>query len=186
MLGELLHIREGGIVELLGSGDKVTPFRVTCNGMREKMNSQNDSKVSPLSTSISRRGALCALATLTLGFIPATAVAASGVRVLKNGRIEVTLSKNPALKQVGGVVRVDNVNGRSIALIRTAKGKNGFAALDLRCTHEGTLVQQDGTSWICPNHGAKFALAGDLEIGPAITPLRKLKVQATSKVVTIS
>jgi len=84
------------------------------------------------------------------------------------------------------VVRVDNVNGRSIALIRTAKGKNGFAALDLRCTHEGTLVQQDGTSWICPNHGAKFALAGDLEIGPAITPLRKLKVQPTSKVVTIS
>jgi len=186
MLGELLNIREGEKVEVLGSRDKVTPFRVTRNRMREKMNSQNDSNVSPLSAPISRRGALCALATLTLGLIPATAVAATGVRVLKNGRIEVTLAKNPALKEVGGVVRIDNVNGRSIALVRTAKGKKGFVALDLRCTHEGTLVQQDGTSWFCPNHGAKFAIAGDLEIGPARTPLRKLRIQATSKVVTIS
>ena len=186
MLGELLNIREEEMVELLGPEDKVTPCRVTCNRMREKMNSQNDSKASPLSAPISRRGALCALATLTLGFIPATAVAASGVRVLKNGRIEVTLAKNPALKEVGGVVRIDNANGRTLALVRTAKGRNGFAALDLRCTHEGTLVQQEGTSWVCPNHGAKFALAGELEIGPAITPLRKFRVQATSKVVTIS
>ena len=186
MLGELLRIREGGIVELLGSADKVTPFRVTRKRMREKMNSQNDSKVSPLSTPISRRGALCALATLTLGFVPATAVAASGVRVLKNGRIEVTLSKNPALKQVGGVVRIDNANGRSIALVRTANGKNGFAALDLRCTHEGATVRQESDKWVCPAHGAQFAIAGDVEVGPARTPLRKLKVQATSKVVTIS
>lgn len=108
------------------------------------------------------------------------------MRVLKNGRIEVTLAKNPALKEVGGVVRIDNVNGRSLALVRTSQAKNGFAALDLRCTHQGTVVQQDGTSWVCPSHGAKFAIAGDLEIGPARTPLRKLRVQATSKVVTIS
>jgi Rieske Fe-S protein len=118
--------------------------------------------------------------------IPATAVAATGVRVLKNGRIEVTLAKNPALKDVGGVVQIDNVNGRSIALVRTAKGKNGFAALDLRCTHEGTIVRQEGSQWFCPNHGAKFAIGGDVEIGPARTPLRKLRVQATSKVVSIS
>jgi len=154
--------------------------------MREKMNSQNDSSASPLSAPISRRGALCVLATLTLGLIPATAVAASGVRVLKNGRIEVTLAKNPALKEVGGVVRIDNVNGRSIALVRTAKGKKGFVALDLRCTHEGELVRQESTGWYCPEHGAKFALPGNVEIGPARTPLRKLRVQATSKVVTIS
>lgn len=186
MLGELLSIRGGEKVEALSPRDKVTSCRVTLNRMREKMNSQNDLSASPFSTPISRRGALCALATLTLGFIPATAVAATGVRVLKNGRIEVTLAKNPALKEVGGVVRIDNVNGRSLALVRTAKGKNGFAALDLRCTHEGTLVQQDGTSWFCPNHGAKFAIAGDVEIGPARTPLRKLRVQATTKVVTIS
>lgn len=150
------------------------------------MNSQNDSIESGLATPISRRGALCALATLTLGLVPGTAVAASGVRVLKNGRVEVTLAKNPALKQIGGVVRIDNVNGRSIALVRTAQGRRGFAALDLRCTHEGAVVRQETDAWVCPEHGAKFAIAGDVEIGPARTPLRKLKVQATSKVVTIS
>jgi Rieske Fe-S protein len=118
--------------------------------------------------------------------IPTAAVAASGVRVLKNGKIEVTLAKNPALKSVGGVVRIDNANGRTIALVRTATGRNGFAALDLRCTHEGVIVKQDGDRWICPEHGANFALGGDVEIGPARTPLRKFRVTATSKVVTIS
>lgn len=135
---------------------------------------------------LTRRGAICALATLTLGAMAAPAVAASGVKVLRNGRIEVTLAQNPALSSVGGVVRIDNVNGRSIALVRTAKGRNGFTALDLRCTHEGTLVEQEGDVWGCPNHGAAFSLKGDVKIGPAKTPLRKLRVTATAKKVVIS
>lgn len=135
---------------------------------------------------LTRRGALCALATLTLGALAVPAVAATGVRTLKNGRIEVTLAKNPALKSVGAVVRIDGVNGRSIALVRTAKGRQGFTALDLRCTHEGTMVTQENDQWVCPNHGATFALNGDLEIGPARTPLRRLKVSATAKTVVIS
>ncbi len=135
---------------------------------------------------LSRRGALCALATLTLGALAVPAVAATGVRTLKNGRIEVTLAKNPALKSVGGVVRIDGVQGRSIALVRTAKGRQGFIALDLRCTHQGSIVEQDGDQWVCPNHGATFAINGDLDIGPATTPLRRLRVSATAKKVVIS
>ncbi len=135
---------------------------------------------------LSRRGALCALATLTLGALAVPAVAATGVRTLKNGRIEVTLAKNPALKSVGGVVRIDGVQGRSIALVRTAKGRQGFTALDLRCTHQGSIVEQDGDQWVCPNHGATFAINGDLDIGPATTPLRRLRVSATAKKVVIS
>jgi Rieske Fe-S protein len=135
---------------------------------------------------LSRRGAICALATLTLGAMVAPAVAASGVKVLRNGRVEVTLAQNPALQSVGGVVRIDGVNGRSIALVRTGKGRNGFTALDLRCTHEGTLVKQEGDLWGCPNHGAAFSLAGEVKIGPAKSPLRKLRVTATAKKVVIS
>ena len=135
---------------------------------------------------LTRRGAICALATLTLGAMAVPAQAANGVRVLKNGRVEVTLASNPALKEVGGVVRIDNVRGRSIALVRTATGRQGFTALDLRCTHQQTIVEQDGDKWSCPNHGATFALNGDLEIGPATTPLRKLRVSATAKKVVIS
>lgn len=153
------------------------------------MNSQPEKSGSALDTPISRRGALCALATLSigsLGLVPTAAVAASGVRILKNGKIEVTLSKNPALKSVGGVVRIDNANGRTIALVRTAAGRNGFAALDLRCTHEGAIVNQENDRWVCPSHGANFAIGGDVQIGPARTPLRKFRVTATSKIVTIS
>ena len=135
---------------------------------------------------LTRRGAICALATLTLGALAAPAVAASGVKVLRNGRVEVALAQNPALKEVGGVVRIDGVSGRSIALVRTAKGRNGFTALDLRCTHQGSIVEQDGDMWSCPNHGAAFAINGDVKIGPATTPLRKLRVAATARKVVIS
>ncbi|MFM8841529.1 MAG: ubiquinol-cytochrome c reductase iron-sulfur subunit [Actinomycetota bacterium] len=149
------------------------------------MNSQSPEK-RVLTGEMTRRGAICALATLTLGAMAAPAVAASGVKVLSNGRVEVTLAKNPALKSVGGVVRIDGVSGRSIALVRTANGRNGFTALDLRCTHEGTLVEQEGDIWGCRNHGAAFSLSGEVKIGPARSPLRKLRVTATAKKVVIS
>ena len=149
------------------------------------MNSQSPEEAL-LRSGINRRGALCALATLTLGAITAPAVAATGVKVLRSGRVEVTLARNPALRNVGGVVRIDGVQGRSIALVRTAKGRNGFTALDLRCTHEGTIVDQDGERWSCSNHGATFGLDGELQLGPAKTPLRRLRVAATAKKVVIS
>lgn len=149
------------------------------------MNSQTPGEAL-VRSGINRRGALCALATLTLGALAAPAVAATGVKVLRNGRVEVTLARNPALRNVGGVVRIDGVQGRSIALVRTAKGRNGFTALDLRCTHQGSIVEQDGERWSCPNHGATFALDGQVEIGPATTPLRKLRTVATAKKVVIS
>lgn len=149
------------------------------------MNSQSaDERL--LQSPLTRRGALCALATLTLGVMAEPVVAASGVKVLRNGRVEVTLAQNPALKAVGGVVRIDGVGGRSIALVRTAKGRNGFTALDLRCTHQGWIVEQDGDMWSCSNHGAAFAINGDVKIGPAETSLRKLRVTATAKKVVIS
>jgi Rieske Fe-S protein len=151
------------------------------------MNSQS-AENHPLNADLTRRGALCALVTLSLGALSSTApaVAATGVKVLKNGQIEVSIARNPALRSVGGVVRIDGVSGRSIALVRTAKGRNGYAALDLRCTHQGSIVEQDGEMWSCPNHGAAFALNGDVKIGPATTPLRKLRVKATAKKVVIS
>lgn len=149
------------------------------------MNSQSSNE-KVLSAELSRRGALCALATLTLGAMTSPAEAATGVKVLRNGRIEVTLAKNPALRSVGGVVRIDGVSGRSIAVVRTAKGRNGLTALDLRCTHQGTIVEQVGDMWSCPNHGAAFALNGDLKMPPATMPLRKLRVTATAKKVVIS
>jgi Rieske Fe-S protein len=167
--------------------DKVTPLRVSPLNRGEKMNSQPKSNdAEQRSLTLTRRGALCALATLTLGLIPNPAVAANGVKVLRNGRVEIPLATNRALNKVGGVVQIDNLSGRSIALVRTGKGKKAFTALDLRCTHEGEIVAQQGALWSCPRHGATFDLAGDLKIGPANTPLRKLRVKVQAKKVIIS
>lgn len=51
---------------------------------------------------LTRRGSLCALAVVTLGLIPKPAVAASGVKVLKNGRVVLSLVFNQARKVLWG------------------------------------------------------------------------------------
>ena len=135
--------------------------------------------------SLSRRSLLCGLAVLTLGFVPDKAIAASKVKVLANGKVEVLISQNTALRKVGGVVQFEDGTGRSLALVRTSKAINGFRALDLSCTHEGTTVGLSDGKWICPNHRAEFAVNGKVEVGPARSNLRTVTVKATKTKVTV-
>jgi len=136
-------------------------------------------------TGISRRTAICALSLIGVGVFTSaeSAVAASGVKVLANGKVEVTLKSNPALKKVGGVVRVDDVKGRSIALVRTSA--TAYTAVNLLCTHQGGELVQTGNQWQCQVHQATFTLAGKNLIGPATTALKQLPVKVTALVVTI-
>lgn len=134
---------------------------------------------------VSRRAVLCGLAVLTLGLIPENAIAASGVKVLANGKVEVTLSKNPALKKVGGVVQFSNNQGLDIALVRSGRGVSAYKALNLSCTHEGTTVKKSGSDWVCPNHRAEFSLAGEVKIGPAKTNLMTLPIKVSKTKVTV-
>ena len=133
---------------------------------------------------VSRRAVLCGLAVLTLGLVPDNAIAATGVKVLSNGKVEVTLSQNPALKKVGGIVQFTDGSGQEVALVRTGKSANAYRALNLSCTHEGTNVQKSGSKWVCPNHRAEFALNGDVKVGPARANLVQIPVKvSTTKVV---
>ena len=134
---------------------------------------------------ITRRGALCALSLIGVGLLtrPENAVAATGVKVLANGKVQVTLKANPALKKVGGVVRTDDVKGKSIALVRTSA--KAYTAVNLLCTHLGGALFQTGNQWQCDEHGATFTLAGKNLVGPATTALKQLPVKATASVVTI-
>ena len=137
---------------------------------------------------INRRELLCGIALLTAGLSTQSgaAVAATGVKILKNGKVEVTLKSNKALATVGGVVRVDGVNGQSIALVRTTAAKNGYTAINLTCTHMGQIVDQVGNEWACQTgHGATFTLAGKNLVGPATKALKQLPVKVTASVVTI-
>jgi Rieske Fe-S protein len=137
------------------------------------------------STAITRRGALCALSLVTVGIFssPETATAATGVKILPSGKVRVTLKSNPALKKVGGVVRIDDVDGRSIALVRTSA--KSYAAVNLLCTHQGGELVQTGNQWQCQTHQATFTLAGKNLVGPASKALKQLPVKATASMVTI-
>ena len=134
---------------------------------------------------VSRRAVLCGLAVLTLGLIPENAIAASGVKVLANGKVEVSLSKNPPLKKVGGVVQFTNNKGIDIALVRTGKGVKAFRALNLACTHQGYPLRREGEKWVCDNHLANFSLAGAVTKGPAESNLQNIPLKATKKKITV-
>ena len=134
---------------------------------------------------VSRRTAICALSLIGVGIFTSTesAAAASGVKILSNGKVQVTLKLNPALKKVGGVVRIDDVQGRSIALVRSST--KTYIAVNLLCTHQGGELVQTGNQWQCQVHQATFTLAGKNLIGPATKALKQLPIKATASVVTI-
>jgi Rieske Fe-S protein len=137
------------------------------------------------SAGITRRGALCALSLVSIGIFssPEAATAATGVKILPSGKVRVTLKSNPVLRKVGGVVRIDNVDGRSIALVRTSA--KAYAAVNLLCTHLGGELVQIGNQWQCQVHQATFTLTGKNLVGPALTALKRLPVKATASIVTI-
>jgi Rieske Fe-S protein len=137
------------------------------------------------SAGITRRGALCALSLVSIGILssPEAATAATGVKILPSGKVQVTLKSNPALRKVGGVVRIDDVKGRSIALVRASA--KGYVAVSLLCTHRGGELVQTGNQWQCQEHQATFTLAGKNLVGPALKALKQLPVKATASIVTI-
>jgi Rieske Fe-S protein len=136
-------------------------------------------------STLSRRSLLCGLAVLTLGLLPDTAIAAGNVKVLADGKIEVLITKNTALRKVGGVIQFKDGNGRSLALVRTSTAVNGFKALNLSCTHEGVTVGLSGGKWVCPEHRAEFALNGKVQVRPATRDLQSIAVKATKTKVTV-
>ena len=134
---------------------------------------------------MTRRSVLCGAAVIALGTLPEKAIAASGLKVLSNGKVEISLASNPALKKVGGVVEFQDGNGASYAVVRTSKALNGFKAMSLSCTHNGCTVRQNGSDWVCPCHGAQYALSGKVKSGPAPRDLASIPVKATSTKVTV-
>ncbi len=112
---------------------------------------------------------------ITVGAGTATAPGTPGSPGSQGGvavNLVVDVTKFPALAQVGGVARVDNGSGVPVGAVRTSATQ--FAAYSLVCTHQGTTVNLSGTTWICPNHGARFSATGAVTLGPATAPLQAL------------
>ena len=134
---------------------------------------------------ISRRGFICVgLATAAGVAISApSAEAAGGISILRDGRVEVELSKFKVLAKIGGALLVGNVNNIPTALVRT--GKNSYQGLDLRCTHQGVTSKLISGSFKCPAHGSEFTKTGAVKIGPAQTGLNKITTEVTGKTVIL-
>jgi Rieske Fe-S protein len=145
-------------------------------------------KIELMDNKISRRALICGAIALAVGVTPEiaqAAVPAQGITKRKDGKLDLNLAKNPALKKVGGAVTIDLTDGTSVAIVRTAAGVAGLTVINLSCTHNGVTVMQNGNQWLCPAHGSQFTLAGKVVQGPARTALFKYPSTATLKTLTI-
>jgi Rieske Fe-S protein len=61
-----------------------------------------------------------------------------------------------------------------------------YAALWMRCTHQGTELQVFGGKLQCPAHGSEFSNRGEVRNGPADKPLRTLSVRKETGQLKIS
>ena len=53
----------------------------------------------------------------------------------------------------------------------------GFSALSLVCTHLGCTVEQNSDGFACPCHGSRYDANGTVQRGPAMKPLRQLRLE---------
>ena len=53
----------------------------------------------------------------------------------------------------------------------------GFSAFSLVCTHLGCTVEQNPEGFTCPCHGSRFNADGLVQGGPAVKPLRQLRIE---------
>lgn len=70
----------------------------------------------------------------------------------------INVGNYPTLSSVGGVAMV-SIGNAPIAVVRTSA--TSFIALSRICTHQGGIVSQSGSRFVCPVHGATFDLNGN-------------------------
>lgn len=66
-------------------------------------------------------------------------------------------------------------------ILLISHGDEGYAALSVRCTHQGCHVRRTGGVLSCPCHGSTYDLHGHVVRGPAPSDLRRYPVRMTNK-----
>lgn len=59
--------------------------------------------------------------------------------------------------------------------------ESGFTAISLTCTHLGCTVEANENGFACPCHNSAFDLNGNVMHGPAVKPLRSLRIKITDE-----
>ena len=100
-----------------------------------------------------------------------------------NARVRVTTAGTP-LANVGGAARVES-NAGLFLVSRTSD--TTFTVIDGVCTHEGcTISGATATQYVCPCHGSRYNLTGQVQQGPAKANLRQYASTFTDGVVSIA
>jgi Rieske Fe-S protein len=100
-----------------------------------------------------------------------------------NSRVQVTAAGTP-LANIGGAARVDSTAG---VFLITRISDAGFTVIDGVCTHEScTITGVTSTQYVCPCHGSRYSLNGQVQQGPARSNLRQYASTFANGVVTIS
>lgn len=89
------------------------------------------------------------------------------------------LKDHPDLQKVGGWKTIGK--GRE-KLIVARTDTNSFVACSAICTHKGCEVEyaHDDKLFICPCHGARYDLQGNVVRGPAKLPLARHNIEAAA------
>jgi cytochrome b6-f complex iron-sulfur subunit len=97
----------------------------------------------------------------------------------------IDVASYPTLAAVGGIAMV-SVGGAQLAIVRT--GTSSFVALSRVCPHQGGTVQQSGSGFQCPVHGARFSQTGQWVGGQQTGNLHAYTTSydATTSTLTIS
>lgn len=101
--------------------------------------------------------------------LAACAGAADATAPSLSGQATITVSDYPALSSVGGIALV-TIQSSPFAIVRT--GSSSFVALSRVCPHQGSIVNQNGSGFLCPNHGAQFNATGGWIGGQPTSSLR--------------
>lgn len=96
--------------------------------------------------------------------------------------VTVNLVDYPALAEAGGVARISGVSPP----VAVANLGASYTALSLICTHQGGIVQWDGSEFVCPIHGARFADDGHWTGGQRTSALHTYPVDYNASAGTLT
>ena len=118
---------------------------------------------------IGRRTFLAQSALLAAAVALAACGASDATAPELTGQASIKVTDYPALSSVGGIAMV-TIQGSPLAIVRT--GTSTYVALSRICPHAGSTVNQSGSGFLCPNHGAQFSANGTWVGGQRTSNLR--------------
>jgi cytochrome b6-f complex iron-sulfur subunit len=102
-----------------------------------------------------------------------------------NGNIILNVDSSSPLANTGSAALVNYQSG---SLLVDHPSDNTFNALSAVCTHQGCIVSSydaGSSQFVCPCHGSRYDVNGQVKQGPASYPLTKYQTQFANNKLTI-